>query len=288
MKIVNLIPGTQEWLKWRRQGLGSSDAPVVLKKSPWSTPYKLWQEKLGLVPPPVANDAMKRGVELEPIARKFYEEKTGIEMPATLVEHEKISFLRASLDGLNKKIGLEIKCPGARSHAQTMQTKSIPEHYMWQLVHQMAAGNLDRVDYLSFDGKDGIIIPFERDLKLEKNLLAEETAFWDLVTHQIEPEVTESDFEVLSAMEMIELAREYQTLDREIKGLTERREAIKDQFQKQTKGRPTKCGGLLMQAVTRRGNVDYAKIPELKNVDLEKYRKSSIQSFRIDIQKVKK
>lgn len=287
MKIVNLIPGSQEWHNWRRQGIGASDAAVILKKSPWSTPFKLWQEKLGLVPPPIANEAMKRGVELEPVARKFYEEKTGIEMPAVMVENEKISFLRASLDGLNKKVALEIKCPGAKSHAQTMQTKSIPEHYMWQLVHQMAAADLERVDYLSFDGKDGIIIPFERDLKLEKKLLAEETAFWEYVVHQIEPEVTESDFEVISAMEMIELAREYQTLDQQIKGLSERQDAIKDQFKLQTKGRPTKCGGLIMQAVTRKGNVDYAKIPELKNVDLEKYRKSAIQSFRINIQKGK-
>ena len=42
--------------------------------------------------------------------------------------------------------------------------------------------------------------------------------------------------------------------------------------------------GISLCQVVRKGNVDYAKIPELKGIDLEKYRKGSISSWRITSQ----
>ena len=37
-----------EWHEWRRKGIGSSDAPAVMKVSPWMTPYMLWEIKRGV------------------------------------------------------------------------------------------------------------------------------------------------------------------------------------------------------------------------------------------------
>ena len=36
-----------EWLEWRRQGIGSSDSASIMGTSPYTTPYQLWEEKLG-------------------------------------------------------------------------------------------------------------------------------------------------------------------------------------------------------------------------------------------------
>ena len=41
------IQGTSEWLENRKNHIGASDAPVVMGVSPWDTPYKLWENKLG-------------------------------------------------------------------------------------------------------------------------------------------------------------------------------------------------------------------------------------------------
>ena len=37
----------EEWLKWRSEGLGSSDAPIIMLTFPFGkTPYMLWEEKI--------------------------------------------------------------------------------------------------------------------------------------------------------------------------------------------------------------------------------------------------
>jgi hypothetical protein len=41
-----------------------------------------------------------------------------------------------------------------------------------------------------------------------------------------------------------------------------------------------KINNLRIQKITRKGNVDYAKIPELKAIDLEKYRKAPSQYYQ--------
>ena len=43
----------------------------------------------------------------------------------------------------------------------------------------------------------------------------------------------------------------------------------------------TKGAGISLCQIQRKGNVDYSKIPELRGVDVEKYRKPAINSWRI-------
>ncbi len=54
-----LIQHSNEWLELRKNKIGASDAPIIMKVSPWKTPYRLWEEKLGLTEC-VSNQAMKR------------------------------------------------------------------------------------------------------------------------------------------------------------------------------------------------------------------------------------
>ena len=39
----------EEWKEIRRQGLGGSDAGIVMGHSPWSSRLNLWKEKRGLL-----------------------------------------------------------------------------------------------------------------------------------------------------------------------------------------------------------------------------------------------
>ena len=36
----------EEWLEWRRGGLGGSDVAGVLGVSPWATPFSVWWSKV--------------------------------------------------------------------------------------------------------------------------------------------------------------------------------------------------------------------------------------------------
>lgn len=42
MKIVNLSQRTPAWLAWRAQGVTASEAAVILNRSPYQTPWRLW------------------------------------------------------------------------------------------------------------------------------------------------------------------------------------------------------------------------------------------------------
>src|SRR3990167_8630858 len=143
--------GSFDWLEWRRQGIGSSDSPVVMKVSPWKTPFQLWEEKTNRTKDKEASWAMERGTELEPKARANYEILRDLDMPPTLAVHNKYPFLRASLDGFNKdkKKILEIKCPGQKDHEQAV-SGLIPEKYIYQIVHQLLVTDAESVDYFSF------------------------------------------------------------------------------------------------------------------------------------------
>lgn len=179
---------TNAWLEWRSKGIGSSDAPIIMEVSPWSTPQKLWELKTGKAKAGERTYAMQRGLVLEASARQWYEEQTGIAMEKALATHKSLPFIRASLDGVNHEVqkALEIKCPGREDHKKALDGK-VPKKYLWQLVHILLVTGLPVIDYVSYDGRNGIIIPFERDEKLEAELLTEEKRFWAYVVTDTRP-----------------------------------------------------------------------------------------------------
>ena len=46
-RIERLRQNTPEWHRWRRQGIGASDAPVIMGETPFKTPRTLWSIKTG-------------------------------------------------------------------------------------------------------------------------------------------------------------------------------------------------------------------------------------------------
>lgn len=190
------------WYRWRGKGLGASDAPAVMGISPWKTRFQLWAEKCGKLQPtpahPMAVAAMERGKFLESFAREWYEKKTGLLMPASNHEHAQYTFIRASLDGRNvqaRKI-IEIKSPGKVDHAKAVKGE-VPKKYYAQIQQQLLVTGDPICDYVSFDGKDGVIIPVHEDKAYQATLLKELIAFWKLVETQTPPSVDASDLDKL-------------------------------------------------------------------------------------------
>jgi len=74
--VVTAFADRAAWLAGRRAGLGSSDAAAVLGLSRFKSPLALHYEKTGEdVPPPIDEDAVYWGLELEePMAKRFKRE----------------------------------------------------------------------------------------------------------------------------------------------------------------------------------------------------------------------
>jgi putative phage-type endonuclease len=177
----------EAWLKWRTKGIGGTDAVVIAGLSPWRTIQELWEEKVTGVSNVEENWAMRRGKELEPIARDIYSFQYNISVPAKNVVHPEYAFVKASLDGFNEesKLIVEIKSPGKKD-LEIAKNNMIPDKYYPQVQWQMLAANSPMVDYVTFDGKETIYVKrIFADLRYQRNLLRLAKWFWHKVQNKI-------------------------------------------------------------------------------------------------------
>lgn len=277
---------TTEWLEWRKQGLGASDAPIIMGDSPYQTPRDLWLVKTGQGEGPVFTDAMKRGKDLEPVARAAYEKKVGTPFEPITVVHGEHEWLRASLDGYNAnaKIVLEIKCPGEQDHLTALKGR-VPEKYKAQLQHQLMVTGANRAHYWSWDGSAGALVEVLPDLEYQEKLFIKLKEFWDMVQNEEMPPLTDRDFleedDPAFASDVVEL----QKLKRKMDRLKEKFDDLRDGLIAKMKHPKVSCQGVKITRVKSKGQVDYSKIPELKFIDVEQYRKPDVESYRVSFPK---
>lgn len=185
----------EQWLEWRRQGIGATDACVIMQVSPWKTSRQLWEEKVFGNSVQPENSAMTRGKALEPIARSWFEETMNITVFPKNKVHILHDWVRASLDGIDmeEKILVEIKCPNKEDHL-TAVGKKVPEKYWPQVQHQLLVTGLPGMYYCSYNGTQGAIVEVARDDSYIESMFSEEEKFWHMVLNKESPELTEHDF----------------------------------------------------------------------------------------------
>jgi len=190
LRFIQLEQGTDEWHKWRKEGIGASEAPMILGISKYKTAHKLWQEKSGIIEDKnETNFIFEKGKEIEAKARAYFELMNDKDCPPVCVEMDEFPFIRASLDGYNaqENFALEIKYVG-----KDAMEDAIPPHHIAQLQHQMMVCNAKDIIYIrSNDGKVFKNDVVKRDDEYIKNLLMDEQAFWNMVQEGIEPPLPE-------------------------------------------------------------------------------------------------
>jgi putative phage-type endonuclease len=160
----------------------ATDSPVILQSNPWKSKLELWEEKLGLRPPTQLNDAMRRGQELEPEARKLASELLSINFEPCVFESEKYPEFSASLDGFYGNVYiLEIKCPKDSTHDDALDDR-IPEYYLDQIQHQLLVSKCDMAFYFSYRperiNKPYAIIEVYPDREKQAKILEEGLKFY--------------------------------------------------------------------------------------------------------------
>ena len=273
---------TPEWLELRKNKIGASDAPIIIGTSPWKTPYQLWEEKLGLRPQPSMNYAMRRGHELEPIARQSYNDYTGNYVEPEVVFHSKYDWMMASLDGisLDRTIAVEIKCPGEKDHQVACDGK-IPEKYYAQLQHQLAVLSLNLLHYFSYRNGDFKLIEVERDAEFIEKLYSEEGTFWKKMQDFDPPALSDKDYVQKFDEDWLQTAQHWSSVSLHIKSLKDKEKDYRKSLINMSKNQNCQGGGIKIQKVMRKGSVDYKSIPQLDGVDLDEYRKDRVESWRI-------
>lgn len=273
-----LEQGSQEWLDFRRDKITATDACVIMGASHWKTKIQLYHEKKDPNYRSMTNERMQRGIDLEPMARDLFCAKTGHKMIPKVVVKD---WAMASLDGINdwNEI-LEIKCPGPTQHQVAVDGK-VPDHYYPQLQHQMWVCNAEKVFFFSFDGFDGVTVEVKRDNDYIEKMIAEEFKFYMCLRENTPPEPSEGDYIERSDDIWEQCASQWRSVNENIKELERQEEELRKQLIFLSGESNTKGGGISLCQVIRKGNVEYAKIPELKGMNLDQYRKDSISSWRI-------
>lgn len=286
---------TPEWLAMRKNKIGASDAPVIMGVSPYETPYQLWEEKLDLAPAKKDLPHLKKGRELEELARLELEKMTGLFFLPEVKLHATLPWMMASLDCIDPegRHVAEIKCPNEEDHLMALSGK-IPEKYFPQKQHQLEVCQLENGYYFSFfpyfDAhlqkyiikKDSCaLVIIYRDDAYIKKMIEKEKQFWECLQEFSAPELTERDYIHKTDPLWANYASEWRALNDQIKKLEAREKQLREAIITMSEKKNATGGGIKLTRFMRKGNVDYSAIPELQHIELDKYRKNPIESYRI-------
>ena len=283
-KIVKLVQGTSEWHAHRAQYRNASETAAVMSVSPWQTPFQLWEARTGRKPTEV-NAAMARGSALEPQARLAYEALTGhVMQPLVLVEGS----YSASLDGLtfDGQLIVEIKCPfrGRESSLwQAVAQGDVPEHYGWQIEHQLTVSGAALAHLYVFDGNDGILLEITPQQERWREIDTAWEDFMRCIETDKPPELTERDRVVRDDAAWKTAANVYLDLKRKADDLTTQLDSAKQTLIGLAR-HPNESGcGVSVTRFWKQGGVDYKKVPELMGVDLSPYRVQAREEVRVGV-----
>lgn len=157
-----MLQGSPEWLALRAgkfTGSRFADLMATTKTGPAASRANLLvtlalERLTGTPEETYANDAMRRGTELEPLARGAYEAQTGtlVEQLAFLT-HPKHSFCGVSPDGLLDADGMvELKAPASQAkHLAALRNGAHAQEYKWQVQGQLWVAGRAWCDVVSYD-----------------------------------------------------------------------------------------------------------------------------------------
>jgi putative phage-type endonuclease len=292
MKTLNLIQGSDDWLAYRKQMVTASEMASVMNKSPYKSALQLYNSKVNSELEQTSFQ-MLRGQTLEPVARRMFEQITDTMYPAEVVVSDEHPFLMASLDGLNAHRNeiIEIKYQGKDNHLALLTSKFIPEHYMIQVQTQLLVTGCARCAFISYnpdvDSEPFLFHWVLPDTEMQAEILNAAINFKEYLDKKITPPTSELDaYDIDKDKELKSLMSEYAEMDKQIKQLEERKESFRRELIKHLDSHDIKFAKSKLGTVRyieKTGNINYKSIPELKGLDLEKYRNKASNYWSITI-----
>lgn len=295
MKYINFDCENQdfreEWLQWRKKGIGGSDIGVIMGSNPYKTPVQLWEEKCGYRGEEFVNAAMKHGIASEPLARDWLNAQEGMHLIPCYVEDDENPYFRASLDGFDsqKRVLCEIKSPISEATIQNARlNNAIPDHWWQQIQWNMMITKAARTIFAIWDYKNHncIVIEMYPHEKLWAEMRQKASLFWRNVQMGKTPELTSRDFISLEDDELKGWLEEYNTYSKEIKDLEKKKKVLSEKIIGKADDKNVKSYGFSIQKMSGRTTFDMEQM-KLDGVDIEAYSKIGAPYYRISASKEK-
>lgn len=188
------------WLQERKKGIGGSDAASVLGLNKYSSPLKVYLDKVSEGVGEEHNNHTMGGILLEPVIIKWLEQQLGEEILTdektcqNLISPE-YDFIRCNLDGKikGKNEIVEVKTTEPRNAHEWDDDAPIP--YLIQCQHNMYVDGADRCHLAVFITKSDIRkFIVDRDDEFIKDMVEKEKYFWENhVLKRVAPDLTKYD-----------------------------------------------------------------------------------------------
>lgn len=175
----------EEWLEHRRHSIGGSDASAIVGMNSYSSPYTVWADKLGKIPPKEDNEAMRLGRDLEEYVAKRFTEASGkkVRRENNILINPDIPFAHANVDRMivGEDAGFEAKTTSVLN-LKAFKNGEYPENYYVQCMHYMMVTGCSKW-YLGVLvlGVEFKWFEIERDEAEIEALRKSEADFWEYV-----------------------------------------------------------------------------------------------------------
>jgi len=281
-QILNLKQGTPEWKAERLKRCTASQIPILFDLSPYQTILELFEEKSMEIEMPISESKQilfNRGHEAEDVGREWVKTNLGLDLQPHVVLSLEVPDLLASLDGFDeeKKIIFEAKYMGAQKLLD-VKKGIIPAHHECQVQAQLLATGASKCVYFAMDGTNAAMLEVFPKLEYQKDISLAVAKFMEQVRTGQEPEPSERDYITPDDVQFEILRQKKEMMDEAKKQFEELKESL---LAKYVENRRIKAGGLRITRSMKKGNVIYKNIPQLKGVDLDRYRGKSSEVLTV-------
>ena len=189
----------EDWLQFRKQGIGSSDAAAACGIHPYLSMLELWMIKTGRMESSIDESIegyspLYWGNTLEPMVAKYYQEHTGnkVRRVNAVLQHPDPDnhFMLANLDYAvvgSDKIQI-LECKTAGEHGAKLWKHGVPLYVTCQVQHQLAVtGKTAAHICVLLCGHEAKIYKVERDERLIESIIEQERLFWQYVATDTPP-----------------------------------------------------------------------------------------------------
>ncbi|EAD6933705.1 hypothetical protein AAV15_14375 [Listeria monocytogenes] len=188
-KTMNILASVKDmdrtqWLLTRRQGIGGSDAGIIMGLNKYKTAFELWLDKTGqILPDESAGEAAYWGNQMEEVVAKEFEKRTGkkVRRSNMMYQHPEHDFMLANVDRFIVGEDALLECKTASAYlAKEWESDEVPATYLVQIQHYLAVtGKSKAYVAVLIGGNKFIWKEIERDEELINQIIAFELDFWE-------------------------------------------------------------------------------------------------------------
>lgn len=205
-KISTVDMPREAWLEHRKTQIGGSDAAAILGLNEYVSPYTVWADKLGMIPPVDDNEAMRQGRDLEQYVAERFCEATGkkVRRENNILINPDFPYAHANVDRIviGEDAGLECKTTSSLN-MKKFKNGTYPDKYYVQCVHYMMVTGAKKW-YLAVLvlNRSFMWFEIERDEDEITALAKSEEDFWKHVESKTAPTIdgTESTTETIGTI----------------------------------------------------------------------------------------